>query len=333
MIPASTASRTILVTGATGFCGSHALTALSKHPDIRLIAAVRDRSKLPPSFNWTVREGDLMDSDYRKAVLEGVDAVVHAASWTSVWANGDNAKHYNLDPTLAFIDAAKAEGVTRFVAVSSTSLAANPRPTFWPHLCTVADIEDHLQSCADETFSVINLRLGLFAGSNYGLGLLPLLLPRLKTHLVPWVSGGRTPMPIIDGRDIGQALALAALRSESSGYDSIDVVGPEIPTVRDVIKHLHENFGAPKPHFSVPFAVAYPFAWMMEALDPLVPWPPLVTRSIVLLLEDTGANNDQAKIKLGYEPIHPWQDAIAAQMNEMREKQKTPMAMAKPLPL
>lgn len=332
MAAASTPIRTILVTGANGFCGSHALAALSGRTDVRLIAAVRDAKKLPPIFSCTVREGDLMDPDYRRSVLDGVDAVVHAASWTSVWSNSDNAKRYNLVPTLAFIEAAKQAGVSRFVSISSTSLAVNKRPSFWPHLCTVADIEDHLQTTVDDAFSVINLRLGLFAGSNYGLGLLPLLLPRLKTHLVPWVAGGRTAMPIIDGRDIGQALALAALAPNSPGYDSIDVIGPEPPSVREVITHLHDHYGVPKPHFSVPFAVAYPFASMMEALDPIVPWDPLVTRSIVLLLEDTHANNDTARLKLGYQPEHAWSEAISTQISEMNARRHAPMYMAKPLP-
>jgi len=58
--------------------------------------------------------------------------------------------------------------------------------------------------------TMIALRCAHFAGERYNLGLLSLLLPRLKTHLVPWVAGGKARVPLVDGRDLGSAYALAA---------------------------------------------------------------------------------------------------------------------------
>lgn len=178
---------------------------------------------------------------------------------------------------------------------------------------------------------MVNLRLGIFAGHRYALGVLPILAPRLKTHLVPWVAGGRTRLPIMDGRDIGQAFARAVVANGLGDYEGFNIVGAEIPTVREVIQFLHDEYGLPKPHFSVPFGIAYPFAWLMEKLDPIVPWEPLVTRSIVHLLEETGANNAKSERLLGYRPTHPWREAIRAQMQEMAVRQKQPMSMARPI--
>jgi hypothetical protein len=67
----------------------------------------------------------------------------------------------------------------------------------------------------------------------------------------------------------------------------------------------------------------------MEALDPLVPWDPLVTRSIVLLMEETGADNAAANALLGYVPRHSWRDGVRLQLREMAGRQARPMAMAK----
>jgi len=69
----------------------------------------------------------------------------------------------------------------------------------------------------------------------------------------------------------------------------------------------------------------------MELLDPLVPWEPLVTRSIIHLLEETGASNARATELLGYQPKVHWKDAIRTQMDEMARRQKTPMKMYKPI--
>ena len=334
--------KTVLVTGATGFAGSHILEALADvGTSLRVIAACRDRRKLLPTFEGEVREGDLRDAAYRSAAVEDVDVLCNACAWSSLWGNADHSRHLFLEPNLALIEAARAAGVKRFINTSTTSAAAPAHSSdpqsrgiprqFWPHLCNVVSIEDALRAAASADFQVVNLRLGIFAGNRYALGVLPILVPRLKTHLVPWVAGGRTRLPIVDGRDIGQAFGCAVAAEGLADYEGFNIVGPEVPSVREVINFLHEEYGLPKPHFSVPFFIAYPFAWLMEKLDPVFPWEPLVTRSIVHLMEEVGADNAKAERLLGYRPAHVWCEAIRAQMREMSLCQTRPMAMARPV--
>lgn len=334
-------SQTVLVTGANGFVGSHILEVLQQHKDFQIIAACRNRNKLPPQFNGLVREGDLRDEKYRNSVVEGVDVLCHAAAWTSLWGHHKKSRELYLKPSLRLIDAARSAGVKTFISTSTTS-AASPEHSadpnnkginreFWPHLCNVIAIEDALRERAGDGFKVVNLRLGIFAGKRYSLGVLPILVPRLKTHLVPWVAGGRTHLPIIDGRDIGQAFTLATLAKGLNDYESFNIVGPEVPTVRQIITLLHEEYHLPMPHFGVPFAMAYPFAWLMEKIDSIVPWEPLITRSIIHLLEDVNADNGKAERLLNYRPTHSWRDAIREQMAEMAFRQTQPMSMALPV--
>jgi len=333
--------KTILVTGASGFVGSHVLEALQPLADVRVIAACRNKGKLPAGFNGLAREGDLRDPAYRKSVVKGVDVLCHAAAWTSLWGHAKESNSQFLEPTLALIEEARVAGVACFVNTSTTSAAAPDRSndpmslginrSFWPHLCNAIAIENTLRAHTSHKFRVVNLRLGIFAGQRYALGLLPILAPRLKTHLVPWVAGGCASLPIIDGRDIGQAFALAANADGLADYESFNIVGPEIPSVREVISFLHDEYRLPLPHFGVPFPVAYAFAWLMEALNPFVPWEPLVTRSIIHLMEEVHADNEKATRLLGYRPFHPWREAIRVQMQEMNERQIRPMPMAKPV--
>ncbi|MGH8006855.1 MAG: NAD-dependent epimerase/dehydratase family protein [Candidatus Binatia bacterium] len=333
--------KTVLVTGATGFVGSHILETFMEQHDIHLIAACRDRGKILPQFSGEVREGNLHDERYLDGLLHEVDVVCHAASWSSLCGHAEEVKTLYYQPTVRLIDKALACYVSRFVNVSSTAAAAPtasadarsrgiPR-RFWPHLCTVIAVEDYLRAHADQGCTMVNLRLGDFVGKRYALGLLPILLPRLKTHLVPWVAGGKTKLPLVDGQDIGQAFALAALAPNLSGYESFNIVGPEQPIAREVIEFLHTEFGYPTPHFSVPFPVAYVFAGFMETVHRFLPWDPLVTRSIVHLLEDPHVTNTQAYIRLGYQPRVHWQDAVRAQIKEMAVRQTRPMKMSQPL--
>jgi len=336
-------AHSIIVTGATGFVGSHVLEELNRigHQDLHIIAACRDRRKLIPEFKGEVREGDLRDPEYIDRVLAGADIVCHCAAWTSLWGKKRESKQLFLRPTLTLIDKALEWHVKIFVNISTTSVAApnyssdanNPGipRRFWPHLNNIITIENAMRDNAYRGTAMVNLRLGIFAGQRYSLGVLPILLPRLKTHLVPWVKGGNTGLPIIDGRDIGQAVVRAALAPALPAYASFNIVGPEIPTTREVITYIAETFNYPRPLFSVPFFAAYAFAWLMEKLDPLVPWEPLITRSIVLLLEETDANNEQAREKLGYMPEFHWKEAIHKQIEEMQRNQFKSMKMHKPL--
>jgi len=332
---------TILVTGANGFVGSHTLKNLMGLEGINLIAACRDKSKLITEFNGEVREGDYRDDNYLDRMLDGVDVVCNAMVWTSLWGHKKQSHELYYQPTIRLIDKIIEKKIKRFINVSTTSAASPEKSSdamsigiqrpFWPHLCNVIEIENYMRSKANSTTTMINMRLGIFAGEHYALGVLPILLPRLKTHLVPWVAGGKTSLPVIDGRDIGEAMKCAAVSEKLDDYQAFNIVGKEVPTVRDVIEYIHGKFGYPKPHFGVPFSLAYPFAWLMEKLDPIVPWEPLISRSVIHLLEEVSVDNERATRIIGYRPNHNWRDAVDKQINEMNKIQKTAMSMSRPI--
>jgi len=329
----------VLISGANGFVGSHVLSALMDDKEVEVVAACRNADKIPFKFNGEIREGDLRDKNYTKKILADIDVICHAASWTSLWGHKKQSKKLFLEPSLNLIDTAKEAGVKKFINVSSTSAASPNRSrealshgiyrSFWPHLNNVILIEDNLRQQASADFKVVNLRLGLFAGKNYALGLIPILLPRLKTHLVPWVSQGKTSMPIIDGEDIAQAFCLSVKADELPNFEAFNIVGPKVPSVREVVGYIHKQFSYPLPHFNVPFFIAYKFAWLMEMLHHVLPGDPLVTRSIVHLMEEVSVNNDKATKKLGYRPEIPWQQALDKQIKELEQNQDFSMRMHK----
>jgi nucleoside-diphosphate-sugar epimerase len=132
---------------------------------------------------------------------------------------------------------------------------------------------------------------------------------------------------LVDGRDIGQAFASAATEPTLSGYESLNIIGPESPTVRELIGFLRTEFGYPEPHFSIPFPVAYTFAAFLETVHRFLLWDPLVTRSVVYLLEDAHLTNADAYRKIGYQPQIQWREAVQAQVEEMAVGQARRMKM------
>jgi nucleoside-diphosphate-sugar epimerase len=127
-------------------------------------------------------------------------------------------------------------------------------------------------------------------------------------------------------------MALAVLKTDLCGFVHPAVVGPETPTAREVLRFLYETYGYPLPHFGVSFPLAYGFARLAEAASRVLPGDPFITRSIVLLLEETAADNARAERLLGYRPQVHWKDAVRAQIAEMRREGVHALRMARPLP-
>ena len=322
--------KTVLVTGATGFLGSHVLEALMPNKEINLVAACRNPTKLLPDFKGEVRQGDLTDNAYIRQLTKGVDVICHTAAWTSLWAHRKEEQRLYREPTKALIDSAIDSGAERFIFDSSV-VVSGPRhdgtaiddnasakhSRIWPHMDIVVDIENHMQQQSEKGTTMVSLRCGHFVGERFNLGFLSLLFPRLKTHMVPWVAGGKTRVPLVDGRDVGNAYALATTVDGLEGFESFNICGSSFPTMREVVNFLHAEVGVPRPHFGVPLSGAYLFGWLMEKINPLLPGDPFLTRGIVYLIEDWYAPSDLAKKRLGYEPKVDWKAAIRRQLKDM----------------
>ncbi len=330
----------IVITGATGFTGSHILEVLNKNSIVELqtIAACRTKSKLPDWYKGETLIGDLLNHSYIEKITQKADIICHTASWAEMNGTIENSINNFYVPTINLINAALKNGVKRFVflsAISSNPIEKNllhskrKLETIWPHYASIIKIEKYLKKVGQQKLEVVILRVGFFTGKNYSLGLLPILLPRLKTYLVPWIKKGNTTLPLINGKDIGLAFKLASLAVFSENYNLINIVGKEVPTVREVFNYLHNKYKYPLPLFSVSFKFAYTFAFFMQFLHKIVPGDPLIVPAIVLLLEETNANNKKAERILNYKPKIHWKESIDIQLAEMKASQKSNMKMNK----
>lgn len=115
----------VLVTGASGFVGSHTVAALvERGHEVR--ALVRSREKLGRALSpfgdpaVEVAEGDVLDVAAVRAAVEGCDAVVNAANvYTFDAKRRDEVGHVNLTGTAHVLDAAVEAGCDPVVHVSS----------------------------------------------------------------------------------------------------------------------------------------------------------------------------------------------------------------------
>jgi nucleoside-diphosphate-sugar epimerase len=110
----------ILVTGASGFVGSHVAERLAARPGVQLRLLLRRTSRLAidGGIDFERAEGDVRDAGSLVTAVKGADAVIHLGGLVS--ALSDAQYHaVNAIGTANLVDAAREAGVKRFVYVSS----------------------------------------------------------------------------------------------------------------------------------------------------------------------------------------------------------------------
>jgi nucleoside-diphosphate-sugar epimerase len=321
----------ILVTGANGFLGANILKAFSSQKNIIVVAACRDKNKLPDFFKGEVREGDLRHSRYRQSVVKDIDVICHAGTWATMWGHVEQEKEYFYNPTIDLIEHAITAGVKRFLMTSTVVIAKVHKdgsiiddfspPSYshiWPHLDRLVDVDTYMQKNAHRGMQMVTMRLGHFIGAGNKVGIVPALVPRLKTGLVPWLGGGKSRLPLIADSDAANSYVAATFADHLKNYESFNLCGTNFPTTREVIETIANKAGVSKPLFSVPYPVGYLFGWLMEVLFPLLPGKaPFLTRSIVHLSEDWFCDTQYAKEKLGYRPEKDWKIAMEEALDEL----------------
>jgi dihydroflavonol-4-reductase len=117
----------VLVTGATGFVGSHTASALlDAGHDVRVLA--RDPAKVAavPAFagrDVAVVEGDVTDAAAVRAAVAGCDAVVHAAAQVALDARrAEQTRQVNVEGTKHVVGGALDAGAACVVHVSTVAL-------------------------------------------------------------------------------------------------------------------------------------------------------------------------------------------------------------------
>ena len=121
----------ILITGGAGFIGSN-LTGKFLAQDNEVVVldnfstGKRENvAEFAAMKNFTLIEGDIRDLDTCLAVCEGVDYVLNQAAWGSVPRSIEMPIFYcknNIEGTLNMLEAARQQGVKKFVYASSSSV-------------------------------------------------------------------------------------------------------------------------------------------------------------------------------------------------------------------
>jgi NADH dehydrogenase len=291
----------VLVTGGTGFIGSHVVAALlARLPE----AAIRVLSRrVQTAHRWGRRvqvvQGNVTQPASLAAALTGVDAVIHcvqfpgnpvedpARGWT--WWNVDARGTENLAA------AARAWGCRRFVYLSAAG-AAPGRTEPWLRAKAAAE-----QAIAASGLAAVVLRpTWVYGPGDRRVSRMARAIRRLP--VLPILGrGDRRVQPVL-AFDVAAA-AVAALTMDDLTGRTLELGGPDILPIDGVARSVQQVLGIRRPLVHVPSSLARAASGLISAL----PAPPLSPGAVDYLIAESQADPREAEqlLKIRFERLEP----------------------------
>jgi nucleoside-diphosphate-sugar epimerase len=311
----------VLVTGATGFLGSH-LTRRLAGEGVEVLAQGRDRSvggRLAELPGCRFYAGDLGDKDFAAALpRSGVEAVVHCAALSSPWGRYRDFYRANVAATRYLAEGFAGSKINRFVHISSPSLYVStrdrldiredeelPDEALNHYIRTKRLAEGVIDSAVrDRGLPAITLRPQGIVGAG-DRSIFPRILRTARRGMVPRIGPGVTRTDLTYVENVVDA-CLAALKAEPRFIGrKYNITNGEPADLYAVIDRLLRDLKIPYRWKSFSFKKAYRLATALEWTSRyvLMGREPLLTRySVCVLGVSRTLNIEAARRDLGYRP-------------------------------
>jgi nucleoside-diphosphate-sugar epimerase len=307
----------ILVTGASGFIGSHVARALSAAGH-EVLATGRDAARLGRFEGGAIAVGT---ADLASAPLDSLvadrDAVVHCAALSSPWGARSVFQQANVDATQRLLEAAKAASVKRFVHFSSPSIyfrladQLNVPEDFTPPVHWInayAETKWLSERCVTDPRYADMARVILRPRAVFGEGdrtIFPRILALAGRGWFPYIRNGDA---LIDATYVGNVAdaVLAALHLPATECPHVfNLTNGEPMCVRELLATLFASLDMEVRALHLPRGFALMLAGMAEALArarPGQPEPRLHRYGVGLLGHSLTLDISRARTFLGYKP-------------------------------
>jgi uncharacterized protein YbjT (DUF2867 family) len=225
----------ILLTGASGYVGSHLLDELLRRGR-RVRALVRDpsRSRLPDGVD--VRQGDALKATGLAAALDGVRTAYYLIHSMGRGAGGEGFAARDREAAVNFGEAARDAGVRRVIYLGGLGDARSSE-----HLRSRNEVADLLAQRVPE---LVHVRAAMIIGEgSASFEMLRHLTQRLPVMITPrWLDTRSQPVAIAD-----VASALADVGELGDAPAEIQLGGADVLTYRDMIRRTAQALGRRPP--------------------------------------------------------------------------------------
>ncbi|MCL4524153.1 MAG: NAD-dependent epimerase/dehydratase family protein [Acidobacteria bacterium] len=305
----------ILVTGATGFVGSHvARLLLARGNSVRVL--VRASSDLRALNGLAVERvtGDLRDAATLPAALAGMQRVFHVAADYRLWAR-DTGEIYesNVTGTRNLLAAAREAGVEKFVYTSTVATIAVPREGALPNEATAATLEEMIGHYKRSKFLAEQEALRAAAGGVPVVIVNPtapvgpgdwkptptgkIILDFLQGKMPAYLDTGLNVVPV---EDCAEGHLLAADRGRAGERY---ILGGRNMALKEILDTLARVVGRHAPRIRLPHAVALAAGYVENAFSrALGREPQIPLEGVRMARHKMFVEGSKAVRELGYQP-------------------------------
>ncbi len=324
----------VLVTGASGFIGSHLSRYLLKK-GYRVVALHR-RKDQPRVLKELGEQGaellrcDLVGERSLYSCVDSVSKIVHAAGLTSDWGDPEEFSKANVDATRKLLKAAIEQGVETFIYISSVAVHG-----FGEHVNTTEDgpyyeyvsdyqrtkkeAEDFVLKANDKEIAATVIR----PGNVYGPGDTTTSYPifnAIQNGIMGYIGTGDTlTCPIYIG-DLLQAVETAMVTSEARGR-VFNITGGERVTWRELLEYAAELLKEKLPSIHIAPKTAKAGAKLLRGLYGglgVEASPPLTIYRIQQMLHNYHFSIERAQRVLNYRPQMRWREGYGITVEAYR---------------
>ena len=303
-----------LVTGGAGFLGIN----LCRH----LLARGHEVVSLDTSdFSYPERDqiqeitGDIRNRDAVEGAVQGADIVVHCAAALPLYTQAE-IMSTDVDGTRTVIDAARQQGVARFIHISSTAVYGipdhhplredDPRSGVGAYGEAKILAEDICFAEREQGMVASVIRPKSFVGPER-LGVFALLYDWAKDGRgFPMLGDGRNRYQLLDVDDLCAAISLCAELPAERVNDTFNIGAKDFASMGEDYQAVLDYAGFGKRIVPLPAAPAISLLRALEMLNlsPLYKWV------YETAAKDSFVSIERAEAMLGFAPQYSNQDAL-----------------------
>ncbi len=327
---------TVLLTGATGFIGSHLARRLLEdgHRVRCLVRAATDSTALALRGAEPVA-GDLTDPQTLSAAARGSTHVIHCGALVSDWASVAEIERVNVHGTRSLLEAAIAAGsLQRFIQISSTDIYGHPGGTvdeshtaarfsnWYAQTKLMAEREaQRLAAAAGIELVVLRPATVYGPGSTAVVGEIAAALSNGSMLLI---GGGRALAGLLYVENLADLVALCLHHDRAPGQAFNATDGLPV-TWRQFTDDIARGLGASPARWSMPYPLASGLGFSMEhgyralrRATRLRTRPLLSRQAVQVMGRDQSFANSKARELLGWEPRVGYEDGMRATLRWLR---------------
>ena len=282
----------ILVTGGTGFVGSHLIKKM-RQEGLSVRAVVRSPAKAIGlrDLGVEVVPGDVSDKASLERAVQGIERVVHLVGIIQE-APGATFQGVHVDGTRNLAEAARKAGVRHFLFQSALGTRANAKSQYHR---TKWEAEELVRGSGIPS-TVLRPSLIYGPGDQFTIRLSDMI--RLSPILPIIGSGSSKVQPLF----INDAVACIVKAVTSDAYlnELYELGGPEQLSYEEVTRAIAAALGVSRPALHLPLLFMRSMARVMETV---LPKPPVTTDQLIMLQEDTVCSMKDIRDAFGIEPI------------------------------